>query len=193
MLIRLLPLVIGVLPFAGVMTAYCLGVRADALRSCNPFFDGCTFISSTGRYLPESLVFKATLLPQATFLIFFWWLDVEWLRAAAPSSTYTRTILIFGISGAIALLVYVVFLGTKQPVYEFMRRFGIYFYFLGTALAQLLFSLALRPSRMRVAMVWSILCLFALGAVNLLQKSIIASPDNIENRIEWIVAFIMQV
>jgi hypothetical protein len=62
-----------------------------------------------------------------------------------------------------------------------MRRFGIYFYFLGTALAQLFLAVSLRGickglrdralSRMAAAML--ILCLmpFALGVLNLAQKS----------------------
>jgi hypothetical protein len=64
-----------------------------------------------------------------------------------------------------------------------MRRFGIYFYFLGTALAQLFLAVSLRGickglrdralSRMAAAML--ILCLmpFALGVLNLAQKSLL--------------------
>ena len=43
----------------------------------------------------------------------------------------------------IAFIVYVTFLGTKEPIYEFMRRTGIYFGFAGGAFAQLFVALAM--------------------------------------------------
>jgi hypothetical protein len=95
--------------------------------------------------------------------------------------------------GAVALVVYVTFLGTKQPFYEFMRHFGIYFYFLGTAVSQILLSLAMPRSGLRTAMLWVIATPFALGVLNLVQKLLLSHSNNIENRIEWTAALLMQV
>ena len=86
-----------------------------------------------------------------------------------------------------------------------MRRFGIYFYFLGTVLAQLFLAISLRGickglddrslSRMAGAML--VLCLmpFALGILNLVQKSLLPyeTADALENSIEWIASLMMQV
>lgn len=42
-------------------------------------------------------------------------------------------------------------------------------------------------------MLWVIATPFALGVFNLLQKSLLSHPNNIENRIEWTAALLMQV
>lgn len=193
MLFRVLPLIAGLLPVAGVIVAYKLGVDAGVLPACVPFVDGCTSISATGRYMPGSMVFRAAMLPQAAFLIVTWWVAAEWLKNAVPSARRHRVILISGIVGAIALVVYVTFLGTKTPLYEFMRRFGIYFYFLGTALSQLLFTLELPTSRIRRLMFWTIATPFVLGLLNIGLKAVLEDSDNIENGIEWVSALLMQL
>jgi hypothetical protein len=85
-------------------------------------------------------------MAMAVALPVFWYFSVKWLRALDPRwhSHAVWSIFVSGAVGALALIVYVTFLGTKEPFYEFMRRFGIYFYFLGTALAQLLLALSFR-------------------------------------------------
>ena len=107
-----------------------------------------------------------------------------------------------GLIGAFALVVYVTFLGTKAPFYEFMRRFGIYFYFLGTAIAQLALATSLwihanrnaRDSLMRIAGGLLLLCSlpFFLGVLNIVLKNVLADTDLVENRIEWTAALLMQ-
>jgi hypothetical protein len=146
-------------------------------------------------------------MAMAVALPVFWYFSVKWLRALDPNwhSHAVWSIFLSGAVGALALIIYVTFLGTKEPFYEFMRRFGIYFYFLGTALAQLFLAVSLRGickglrdralSRMAAAML--ILCLmpFALGVLNLAQKSLLPheTADALENSIEWIASLMMQV
>ena len=192
-MIRVLPLFAGIAPLIGITLAYWLNARVGSLPACMPLLDGCTSISSAGRSMPGSMPFRAVLLPQAAFLVFIWWVGVKWLKQLAPTSRSRYDILIFGIVGAVALILYVTFLGTNQPFYEFMRRFGIYFYFLGTAISQLLLTRAMPESTLRTAMLWVVGTPFALGVVNLVQKTVLIAPNNIENRIEWIAAVLMQV
>ncbi len=192
MLFRVLPLIVGIVPFVGVSAAYWLGVRAGVLPDCVPYLDGCTSISSTGRYMPGALPFRASLFPQAAFLIFLWWSAAAWLRDR-DAMRYAMPIQIAGIGGGVALIVYVTFLGTKTEFYEVMRQFGIYLYFLGIVVAQVLFTLSLRPSGVRTAMIAVVLAPWVFGIGNLVQKALITTPNNIENRIEWIVALLMQV
>ncbi len=193
-MIRFLPLFAGLAPVIGVSVAYWLNIQTGVLPACMPFLDGCTSISATGRYMPGSMPFRATLLPQATVLVVLWWLNVEWLRnEVSISRTRRRVILFCGSVGAAALILYVTFLGSKQPFYELMRHFGIYFYFLGTAIAQILVSLAMPGSRLRTAMRVVIASPFILGIINLLQKLIVHQPNNIQNSIEWAAALLMQV
>jgi hypothetical protein len=97
-----------------------------------------------------------------------------------------------GVTGALALVLYVSYLASNDPFYEIMRRYGIYFYFVGTALAQLVLSLSLERSPIQRAMVWITVTPFALGIINLVQKAILGSLNSNENRIEWIASLLMQ-
>jgi len=180
-------------PVIGVAAAYWLNVRAGVLPGCMPLLDGCTSISATGRYLPGSMPFRAVLLPQAAFLVVLWWIGMEWLKQVAPPSRVRHVVLLSGAVGAVALVVYVTFLGTKQPFYEFMRHFGIYFYFFGTAIAQIVLTAAMPQSRLRIPMLWVIGTPFALGLINWAQKLWLGDSDIFENSIEWISALLMQL
>jgi hypothetical protein len=190
---RFLPLFAGVVPIAGIAAAYWLNVEAGLLPACLPLLDGCTSISATGRMMPGSMAFRAVLLPQAALLAFLWWFSVRWLEQVSPESRAGTPILICGATGAIALVLYVTFLGTEQPFYEFMRRFGIYFYFLGTGLSQILLTLALSPSRLRATMLWVIGTPLVMGLINLAQKLLLTDSNGIENSIEWASALLMQL
>lgn len=199
---RVLPLYAGLAPFVAITLAYWLGVRHGLLPACNPYIDGCTSISSTGRHMPGSLLFRAVMLPQAVVLALLWYFAASWLDALSPAKRSARLVLVSGLLGALALVLYVTFLGTKAPFYELMRRFGIYFYFLGTIVAQVALAIALRrhvqrhgaPALKRSARVMLWLCSlpFALGVLNLVLKATLDDPDFVENRIEWIVSLMMQ-
>ena len=206
MLIRWLPLFIGLAPLIGVHAAYLIAVEHGYLQPCIPYLEGCTSISGTGRYPPASFLFKAVQMAMAVALPVFWYFSVKWLRALDPRwhSHAVWSIFLSGAVGALALIVYVTFLGTKAPFYEVMRRFGIYFYFLGTVLAQLFMALAFRGiSRglgdrllRRMATTMLVLCLmpFALGFLNIAQKAVLPydTADALENAIEWIASLMMQ-
>jgi hypothetical protein len=201
-LIRALPLLAGIAPVAGITLAYWVGVNNDVLPSCVPYVDGCTSISATGRYMPGSLLFRAVMLPQSVLLVVLWYLSAHWLRALEPSTRAAGAIMLAGLVGALSLVLYVTLLGTKAPFYEFMRRFGIYLYFLGTATAQLTLAVALlRHAKLKaseslkksaVAMLWLCGLPFVLGVLNLVLKAVLDDADTAENRIEWISALLMQ-
>ena len=193
MLLRGLPLITGLVPLVGINLAYWVGVNADVLPSCIPYIDGCTSISATGRYPPGDRLFRAVMLPQAVLLAGTWYFAASWLRSLSPKSKAATPALACGLIGAAALILYVTFLGTKEPFYEFMRRFGIYLYFLGTGIGQLVLTLGFRHSPWRQAMLWILGIPWALGFVNLAQKALRADPDRLENAIEWVVSVFIQV
>jgi hypothetical protein len=207
MLIRWLPLFIGLVPLIGVHLAHLIAVDYGYLQPCIPYLEGCTSISGTGRYPPASFLFKAVEMAMAVALPVFWYFSVKWLRSLAPDwhGHAVWSIFVSGAVGALALITYVTFLGTQEPFYEFMRRFGIYFYFLGTALAQLFLAVSFRGickglddrslSRMAAAMLVMCLMPFALGILNLVQKSLLPydTADALENSIEWLASLMMQV
>lgn len=193
MLLRALPLIAALAPLVGINVAYWIGANNDVLPSCIPYLDGCTSISSTGRYPPGDRLFRAVLLPQSTVLAFTWYFAVLWLKSLQPATRAGALILASGIAGAVALVLYVSYLASNDPFYEIMRSYGVYVYFGGTALAQLALSLALERSAMQRAMVWITVTPWALGVINLVQKSIFGSLNSNENRIEWIASLLMQV
>ena len=195
-----LALVAAIVPSVAILLAFYLSASAGAIPMCNPLIDGCASISATGREPPGALVFRAVQLPYAVLLAVLWTLSATWLGQldAARRST-RRWILGLGLVGALALVVYVTFLGTTTPIYSFMRRFGIYFYFLGTVLAQLIVAARVAAvgdawplRRIGQYMLGCALFPFALGVLNLALKSILADPDAPENAIEWIASLSMQ-
>ncbi|MEO1244092.1 MAG: hypothetical protein AAFX56_00295 [Pseudomonadota bacterium] len=177
-----------------------LSAQSGYISACNPFLDGCASISATGRQIPGALAFRAVQLPYAVVLAAVWLLSVAWLKSInAISGNTARWVLICGLVGAVALVVYVTFLGTKTPLYAFMRRFGIYFYFLGTALAQVIVAIRVRAASPALGLrrLGGVLLVFAglpflLGIVNLAFKAVLHDPDATENRIEWLAALSMQ-
>lgn len=204
MLLRLLPLIVGLAPLVAVFGALWIGVSNEVLPPCFPPLDGCISISAAGRRPPGSLLFRSVMASQAVLLVVVWYLSVLWLRSLEPQlrRSTTAAILISGIVGAIAIIIYVTFLGTQGPVYEFMRRTGIYFGFLGVGVAQIIMAVALRrisrPSQqqsfVRTAKFMLGVCAtaVALGFLNMILKRIVEDADSVENRFEWLVFVVLQ-
>ena len=193
MVIRYLPLVTAIAPIIGINIAYWIGVDHGNLPSCIPYLDGCTSISATGRYPPGDRLFRAVMLPQAVLLALTWHFAVLWLKSVRPDTRATGTIIVSGLLGALALIIYVSYLASNDPFYEVMRRYGIYLYFLGTVIAQIALTVSMRSSRLRQIMGWLLVMPFVLGIYNFIQKALVENPDNMENRIEWIVSLLMQL
>ncbi|MEJ2298800.1 MAG: hypothetical protein P8X94_09945, partial [Woeseiaceae bacterium] len=173
--------------------AYWIGVDSGPLPACIPYFDGCTSISSTGRYPPGDRLFRAVMLPQAVLLAMTWYLTYLWLRATRPASRAPVAVLTAGLIGALALIVYVSYLASNDPFYEIMRRYGIYFFFVGTVVAQIAATVAMERSGLRTGLGWLLVTPFVLGLYNFIQKAFLGDSGTIENTIEWIVSLLMQL
>ena len=206
MLLRALPLITGLLPIVAIHLSLLIAVNAGSIPACIPYIEGCASISATGRYPPASFLFKAVMMAESVVMIGYWLFNVAWLRSleklhGQPGNGGT-VIGVLGSGGALFLMLYVTFLGTQEPFYEFMRRFGIYLYFALTIVAQILLALkskqlgnALRLSSViRVGNFQFALAAapFALGVLNLTLKATRTDPDPAENVIEWISALLMQ-
>ena len=197
-MLRWLPFIAGLMPLIAMFGAFELGVAYGVLPAdCNPILDGCRSISATGRQPPGSFLFRAIMLPQAILLGFVWYLTVRWLEKVPPAIGLLRgnLILVFGLVNVLAMIIYVTFLGTTEPIYEFMRRTGIYFGFAGAAFAQLTIALALLRTDLKPigkAMIGISVFVVAIGILNLILKQVLADPDPPENQIEWIATIMMQ-
>lgn len=207
MLIRLLPLITGLLPIIAIHVSLIVAINAASIPACFPYIDGCASISATGRYEPASFIFKPAMMSAWTMLVFYWLFNVAWLRSLAREAGEKDRIgawmASIGCAGALALILYITFLGTHAAFYEFMRRFGVYLYFLFTVIAQIMLarhSLSLSRSlslpiieKIARAQLTLALIPFGLGALNLVLKSTLLDPDPAENIIEWIFALLMHV
>lgn len=207
MLVRILPLITGLLPIVAIHVSLVVAIDAAIIPACFPYIEGCTSISATGRYEPASFIFKPAMMSEWALLIFYWLFSVAWLRGLAREAggnARTGTAMaVIGVTGALALILYTTFLGTDAPFYEFMRRIGIYFYFGCTVIAQIILatrSIGLaktlglpvteRIGRMQFGLT---IVPFILGIANLILKSTLANPDPAENVIEWMFALLMHV
>lgn len=206
MILRALPIVTGLVPVFTVFTCYAIAIETAGIPSCNPFLDGCTSVSSTGRHEPASYLFKAMMMPQSVVLSAYWLLNVGWLRAlerARGGNANAGTgIGVVGVTGSLFLILYVTFLGSEVPFYEFMRRYGVYMYFALNVVAQLMLVYRvlphardwgtprfLRVTRMQLFLAW---VPFAMGVLNLVLKATLEESRPAENRIEWSFAILMQ-
>ena len=207
MLVRLLPLITGLLPIVAIHVSLFVAINAAAIPACIPYIDGCASISATGRYEPASFIFKPAMMSEWGVLIFYWLFNVAWLRSLAAEAGADRNIgrwtAVMGTVGALALIFYITFLGTQAPFYEFMRRIGIYFYFGCSVIAQIMLArhtirlskMLELPSVQRIGKVQMALALvpFVLGILNLVLKNTLENPDPPENIIEWVFALLMHV
>ena len=204
MSLRLLPLLAGLVPLIAAYLAFWIGVSAEVLPACIPFVEGCASISATGRKPPGSYLFKAVMFPHSLLLLITWLVTVEWMKSLDDSErrlVYVG-IRVMAIVSFLALILYLTFLGTRTPFYEFMRRFGIYSYFLGMVLVEIVVAATLlrmpnivddrRLTRMAQTMLALCAATFLIGLLNLYLKSTLADADAVENVIEWIGATLMQ-
>ena len=209
---HLLPLTAAIVPVVAVHLCLWLAIRAEAIPPCLPYLEGCASISATGRQAPASFVFKPVMTTQWVLLCLYWSLNYLWLRgivdgfAGSPQIDRPRTDrawLVLGCTGAFALVLYTTFLGTTEPFYEFMRRFGIYLFFAFTVIAQMMLAArtielarAMRSAelerigRWQRAIAWVPLL---LGILNAVLKSVLDDANAEENVIEWHAALFMQV
>lgn len=206
MLLRYLPLVAGLVPIIAIHASLLIAINAGVISACFPYVEGCTSISATGRYEPASFLFKPAMIAESIIMIAYWLFNAAWLRsmlhaADLPERNAGLLVGALGSIGALFLLVYVTFLGSQEPVYEFMRRFGVYLYFALTIVAQLMIAsrcitIGKQTGQVRLQTVARIqltiaLVPFALGILNLALKASLENADAAENMIEWIFALLM--
>ena len=198
--LQITALILWLAPWIGVTTAYVLSVQAGEISGCFPHLEGCESISKAGRYPPGYFVFKATMLPVAGFTMVYWKLCHDWLAALGDSNARPRSAMLWlGLISALALILYVTFLGSDGDGYRLMRRFGTAIYFGFSYLAQLLLAgriavLAPRQpnlqgiARFKLAMCGLILVggLFMAATHNLFEDE-----DILQNIAEWNVATMM--
>lgn len=141
------------------------------------------------------------MMPTAALLVLFWYLQSIWLKQITAKTH--GSIFILGSIGALFLILYVNFLGTEGEFYQFMRRYGITFYFALTVLAQMLSirslqkvknSLHRRTRQFLKAQFILMILYWCLGIANVIIKATgVSWADQAENIIEWHFALYMSL
>ena len=193
--IAIIPLLTALLPIVGVNIAYIIAVSLDHVPSCFVYIEGCTTISSTGRAAPESLWFRATMIPSAVLTIICWRMIGGWLQCLEKESYKgSATIQTLGILAGAFLILYTVALGFIGPEYAIQRRIGVTLFFGFTFLAQAFLAqrlwifanknpdlYPLKLARLKISLCWFILI---VGLISIPVSNLIGT-NKPENIVEW--------
>ena len=163
--LRNLPLWAAAVPLGTVVTCYLIAVGLGHVPACIPNFSGCTSVSSTGRMLPESLVFRAGMLPTALVLALFWQRCVTFLALGGQTGARLVMLRILGVVIGLSLVIYALTLGLEDDGYPQLRRVAINGFALSTLLAEVLLISCYRPMRIaatRNLLRWLVVLCWAL-------------------------------
>ncbi len=150
---------------------------------------------------PVVYLFRTMMLPMSLVLIWFWITNNAVLNQCVPKQQILRrSVFVLSVTGSLFLILYVLYLGTEGPIYEFLRRIGIYVFFGGTGIAQLLTTIGTRSAAFAITksaqhtlsglLAWRIqlmVVLFMLiaGPLNLILKETLDDSRRAEYVIEW--------
>lgn len=180
------------LPFVAVHVCWWVSLNAEHIPNCNPYLQGCTSISATGRHGLAFYLFKMLMMPTAMIYLAVWLVAAKWLRGLGQRP---RALLLCGVVGALFLIVYATFLGTDGALYTWLRRFGARMFFGLTAFAQLLLAWHLWRAGFRTwwarGVLWLCGLQLAIGVVSLPLPILLDDPDAWQNIVEWNYALAM--
>jgi len=141
MTVNAIPLLTALLPAVGVHACYLIGASLGHLSWCVPYLADCVSISATGRHPPESILFRATVIPTAVLMLIYWKLSYEWLKALGrPAGWRGRAMLGIGLTAGAGLFFYASLLGEIGDAYKVQRRVGMILFYVFTFLAQALLT-----------------------------------------------------
>ena len=125
-------LLVSIIPFIAIHLSFILSVQNEYLALCNPYIDGCYSISRVARQPSSIIIFKILMLISAFSLFFLW------PRLFKPN--YNKMLILIGRVGSLFLIAYIVALGEEGFLYELMRRFGVFIFYIFTLISQWVFT-----------------------------------------------------
>ena len=196
------PLVVSLVPMVAIHLCYLLAAQHGHVPWCLPYIDSCTSISATGRQSPESLVFRAAIMPSAALMLVYWALVERWLRALHRDMAVARHAMLgFGLVGALGLLAYAAVLSEVGEAYRLQRRLGVTLFFACTVLAQLLMTRSVgaiarsRPAALSIRTARMLLAVSAatvlLSIASLIGWAFVERYGRIEDAIAWWVTLLV--
>lgn len=192
-----LPWLLVALPIAAVHLSYAISASNAYVPWCIPYIDGCTSISRAARHGDANILFKALMLPYAALLAVFWHQLSGRLRQLRPDAgKRARSVRLLGITAALFLVLYTVFLGIDGEFYQWLRRYGITVFFGFSVLAQMLTLALLNPllrgePKLRLSMLGFCGLLLTLGLLSLPLQHFSADAKAAMNALEWNYAALM--
>ncbi len=171
-LVRLAALA-AVLPFVTFNSTYLVAAALGHVSSCFTYVEGCTSVSSTGRQLPETILFKAGVLTLAVVLVLHWRQATAWLQSAGLSVARATALRIIAYVSAVALSIYAITLGLPDQHFGTLRRIGTHGFAFTSWITQVVFVVLYRPYRVAATMVswrWLLTVCFALLLVGVASE-----------------------
>jgi len=181
-------LLVSIIPFIAIHLSFILSVQNEYLSLCNPYIDGCYSISRVARQPSSIIIFKILMLVSAFSLFFLW--------PRLFKSNYNKILIFIGRIGPLFLIAYIVALGEEGFLYELMRRFGVFIFYIFTLISQWVFTLNVDLRKKRF-----IDKIFLMNIIVYLQilAFLVAIPfflfiknySYIENIIEWWITLLI--
>lgn len=183
----------AVVPTLTVNICYLVSSAQDLVPVCIPYLEGCTSISSAGRYGVSYYLFKAGMLCSAALLVAYWRRMSGHILAA--SGRAAPMVAAAGTGGAVFLVLYTAFLGTEGDIYFVLRRFGTILYFGLTLTAQLMALRRLEtfaPHWLTRAKKCGCVAMLVFGGASIPVMNYMDDKDAFQNIIEWNLSLLMQ-
>ena len=181
-------LLVSIIPFIAIHLSFIVSVQNEYLTLCNPYIDGCYSISRVARQPSSIIIFKILMLVSAFSLFFLW--------PRLFKSNYNKILIFIGRIGPLFLIAYIVALGEEGFLYELMRRFGVFIFYIFTLISQWVFTLNVDLRKKRF-----INKIFLMNIIVYLQilAFLVAIPfflfiknySYIENIIEWWITLLI--
>lgn len=201
---RSIALLSGLLPILTINVSYVIAASSGHVPACIPYLEGCTSVSSTGRHDPESLFFRATLIPAAAFMTIYWRLNHVWLATIEGRvQRQHRVMLGLGMVGSGLLVVYAVLVGFNGVFYDPLRIGAGGMYLVLTFLAQLMLTRRILyldrrahfgvPHWLQRTKQGLCAAMILLGIAVIPFKGLFPDKRTIDNIVEWNFAIVMFV
>ena len=193
-----LPLSLGILAIISANLAFIISVNGGFIETCFPYLEGCASISKSARNGLSTILFKLTVLPVMTLLSIYWLISYSYIKNLdGIKALHNNLMLIMGIIGSLFGILYTAFLGSEGEIYQLLRRFGIYFFFLGSYSAQaievvqLSNTIKIKHFKPLKGMKFLILLIGLIILISTPFYGFIENDDWLENVLEWNITFLI--
>ena len=160
------------------------------LDFCYPYFDGCYSISRAARQPYSIIIFKILMIISAGFLFFLWQRIFNKEKNKSP--------ILIGKIGSLFLVIYVIALGNDGFIYEFMRRIGVFIFYIFTLTSQWIFTFSQSIKRTKFSININLLKFTSFSQILLFILAtpfflIIKNDGSIENIFEWWITLFITI